>query len=67
LPTRKTPTAKLDKRNKPIADRIAADLESMGLLNGAGLNVTMSGSGLVAQRSTPLGRLFLEFISDPGV
>jgi hypothetical protein len=51
--------------NKAISERIAGDLESMGLLNGAGLNVTMTGSGLMAQRSTPLGRLFLEFVARP--
>lgn len=53
------------KGNRAIADRIVADLEGMGLVSGASLHVTMSGSGLMAQRSTPLGRLFLEFISDP--
>jgi hypothetical protein len=53
------------RENKPIADRVVADLEGMGLLSGAGLNVTMSGSGLLAQRTTPLGRLFLGFVSDP--
>jgi hypothetical protein len=53
------------KGNRPIADRIVADLENMGLVSGASLNVTMTGSGLLAQRSTPLGRSFLQFISDP--
>jgi hypothetical protein len=51
--------------NRPIADRIAADLESMGLVSGGGLHVTMTGSGLMAQRTTPLGRLFLQFIANP--
>jgi hypothetical protein len=51
--------------NRAIADRIVADLEAMGLANGASLHVTMTGSGLMAQRSTPLGRLFLKFISKP--
>ena len=51
--------------NRAIAERIVADLEAMGLLSGASLHVTMSGSGLMAQRSTPLGRLFLKFISAP--
>ncbi len=51
--------------NRAIAERIVADLEGMGLLSGASLHVTMSGSGLMAQRSTPLGRLFLKFISAP--
>jgi hypothetical protein len=51
--------------NGAIANRIVADLESMGLVNGANLNVTMSGSGLLTQRSTPLGKSFLQFIVDP--
>jgi len=51
--------------NRAIADRVVSDLEAMGLLSGANLNVTMSGSGLVAQRTTPLGRSFLKFIGDP--
>jgi hypothetical protein len=52
--------------NRAIAERIVADLEAMGLLSGASLHVMMSGSGLMAQRSTPLGRLVLQFISEPG-
>ena len=51
--------------NRAIADRVVSDFEAMGLLSGANLNVTMSGSGLVAQRTTPLGRSFLKFIGDP--
>jgi hypothetical protein len=51
--------------NGAIAGRIVADLESMGLVSGASLNVTMSGSGLLTQRSTALGRSFLQFIVDP--
>jgi hypothetical protein len=51
--------------NGALANRIVADLESMGLVSGASLNVTMSGSGLLAQRSTPLGRSFLQFVVNP--
>jgi hypothetical protein len=51
--------------NRAIADRIVADLESMGLVSGASLNVTMTGGGLLAQRSTPLGRSLLQFIVTP--
>ena len=53
------------KGNPAIADRVVTDLEAMGLLSGASLHVTMSGSGLLTQRSTPLGRSFLQFIADP--
>lgn len=42
------------------------DLYSRGLLNTDGLNVTMSGSGLAAKRTTSLGDAFLKFIAgDP--
>ncbi len=51
--------------NKAISERIAADLESMGLTSGGNLNVTMTGSGLVARRSTPLGQAFLKFVASP--
>ena len=48
-----------------LANRLVSDLESSGLLNGASLNVTMTGQGLMASRTTELGRAFLQFISDP--
>lgn len=51
--------------SKAISERIAADLESMGLVNGGNLNVTMTGAGLMAQRSTPLGQAFLKFVANP--
>ena len=51
--------------NQDLANRFVADLDAMGLLSGAGLNVTMTGSGMMAQRTTALGRAFLEFISNP--
>jgi hypothetical protein len=51
--------------NQAIANHIVTDLESMGLLSGASLNVMMSSSGLIAKRSTPLGDTFLTFIADP--
>jgi hypothetical protein len=48
-----------------LANALVNDLEAMGLVTGAALNVTMSGSGLLQQRTTDLGRAFLRFISDP--
>ena len=48
-----------------LANRLVSDLESSALLNGASLNVTMTGQGLMASRTTELGRAFLQFISDP--
>ena len=40
------------------------DLYSRGLLNTDGLNVTMSGNGLAAKRTTNLGDAFLKFIGE---
>jgi hypothetical protein len=51
--------------NDALANRLANDLEAYGLLNGANLNVTMTGQGLMASRTTELGRAFLNFITDP--
>ena len=48
-----------------FAARLVADLDSSGLVEGASLNVTMTGQGLMASRTTALGRTFLHFISDP--
>lgn len=48
-----------------FADILVGDLEQMSLLHGAGLRVTMTAQGMAAQRTTPLGRRFLAFISDP--
>lgn len=50
---------------KELADVIGADLENMKLTNGAGLSVTMTGNGMLAQRTTLLGRSLLKFIADP--
>ncbi len=50
---------------KELADVIVADLENMKLTNGAGLSVTMTGNGMLAQRTTLLGRSLLQFIADP--
>ncbi len=51
--------------NDALTNRLATDLEAYGLLNGANLNVTMTGQGLMASRTTELGRAFLNFITDP--
>jgi len=40
------------------------DLYSRGLLNTDGLNVTMSGNGLAAKRTTNMGDAFLKFIAE---
>jgi hypothetical protein len=51
--------------NRALAARLVADLEAMRMLSGASLNVTMTAQGLMSGRSSPLGKLFLRFISDP--
>ena len=53
------------RTNRAIAGRVVADLEAMSLLSGADLHATMTAQGMTARRSTPLGQLFLRFISDP--
>lgn len=40
------------------------DLFSRGLVNSEGMNVTMSGSGLSAKRTTGIGDSFLQFIAE---
>jgi hypothetical protein len=51
--------------NRELFDRATSDLRAMGLIDTDSFNVTMSGSGLLNRRSTPLGRSFLCFINDP--
>jgi hypothetical protein len=53
--------------NRPLAERIVSDLDAMGLSSGAGqhFNVKIQASRLMECRSSPLGQLFLQFISDP--
>lgn len=50
-----------------FTNQIVNDLNSRGLLNfnSSSLNGTMSGSGMVASRTTEIGRQFLLFISTP--
>jgi hypothetical protein len=48
-----------------IADRIALDLNDMGLLTSGNLRGTVSGTALLQRRSSNLGRSFLAFISEP--
>lgn len=53
-------------RGEPdITKALLADLESMSLLDNAGLNTGMSRDGLLASRTTKLGSSFLAFVSEP--
>lgn len=49
--------------NRPLMERIYRDLDAEGLISG-GLHTTMSGSGLLAKRTTGTGDAFLEFVAD---
>jgi len=46
-------------------DLVWSDVNAAGLLNTPTLHVTMSGQGLLANRTTDLGDTFLAFISEP--
>lgn len=51
------------KRN--LYDLIWKDLYSRALVNTDGLHTIMTGSGIIAKRTTEIGRLFLEYIKSP--
>lgn len=48
--------------NNDLFYKIYHDLFSDGMVNTENLNITMTGSGMVAKRTTPLGDAFLNFI-----
>lgn len=50
---------------RDLYDQIWRDLYSRGFVNTEGLHVTMTGSGLAAQRTTTLGSSFIKFIEEP--
>lgn len=50
--------------NNGLFNKIYADLYTDGMVNTESLNITMTGSGMVAKRTTPLGDEFLKFILD---
>jgi hypothetical protein len=53
------------KGKQNLYDLIWKDLYSGGLVNTEGLHTMMTGSGIVAQRTTELGRDFIAFIRNP--
>lgn len=53
------------KGQREVYDLIWKDLYSRGLLNTESLHVTMSGHGLSEKRTTKIGDLFIQFISEP--
>ncbi|HXH93791.1 MAG TPA: hypothetical protein VNN25_19585 [Thermoanaerobaculia bacterium] len=51
--------------NRGFYDQVWRDLYSRGLVNTESLHSTMSAQGLAEQRTSGLGREFIEFISEP--
>lgn len=50
-----------------VYGQVWKDLYSRGLVNTEGMNVTMSGQGLAAKRTSEIGDALLRFISEPGL
>jgi hypothetical protein len=50
---------------RDLYDLIWKDLYSRALVNTDGLHTMMTGSGVVAKRTTEIGKLFLEYIKNP--
>lgn len=48
---------------REIVDKIIKDLHDDGLINTENLHITMSGSGMVASRTTNLGNDFIKFLT----
>lgn len=49
----------------PLLERVLNDLKREDLLESAGLNTTMSASGLLVKRTSQVGDTFLQFIASP--
>ncbi|GHC79453.1 hypothetical protein [Limoniibacter endophyticus] len=52
-------------RNQAICEILLKDLQGAGLMDDAGLHTTMSRDGVASSRTTALGKLYIEFLSDP--
>lgn len=55
------------QNQRPIYTLIWSELYRNGLVSTDGLGTTMTGSGMVAKRTTPIGEAFLKFISEPNL
>lgn len=53
------------KGKRPFYDLIVKDLYGKGLLGVDSLHTMMSASGVMAQRTTPFGKQFIDFVSEP--
>lgn len=57
-----TPLFKVYPEVAPLRDKCINDLYNDGLMNTQSINVTMTGQGMVAKRTTALGDEFLSFL-----
>lgn len=53
------------RERRDLYDLIWKDLYSRGLVNTDGLHTMMTGSGILAKRTTEIGKLFLDYIKNP--
>ncbi|MBX4258550.1 hypothetical protein KTC96_18920 [Clostridium estertheticum] len=53
------------KGRRPFYDQIVKDLYSRGLMNTDSLHITMSGSGIIASRTSEMGKMFIRYITSP--
>lgn len=51
--------------NTQLLERVVSDLKREDLIEGAGLNTTISSSGLLEKRTSQVGDAFLRFITSP--
>jgi len=55
------------KNNREFYDQIGKDLHNRGLISTDHFHSTMSESGLYQSRTTPMGKVFLSYVSAPSV
>jgi hypothetical protein len=55
------------QNQKALYSLVWNELYRNGLLNTDGLGTTMTGSGMLAKRTTPIGDAFVKFISEPNI
>ncbi|WP_372776996.1 hypothetical protein [Litorivivens sp.] len=55
------------QNQKPLYQLVWNELYRNGLFSTDGLGTTMSGDGMLAKRTTPIGDAFVEFISEPNL
>ena len=53
------------KGRRSFYDQIVKDLYSRGLMNTDSLHITMTGSGIIASRTSEMGKMFIGYITSP--